>query len=159
MSTPHEVTPAALRDLSAAAEALAERIEAAHAALRAAEGTAQVGFLLDAAAGRVRDAAAALQNTSEDLARARTGRDPNLCGVPWGICPEHGNTLTVSGGKTWCSSLACGRIWPYDRLSTPCAEPVRFKVSIPHGGVSRICGAHAREAAERMEGVVVEPLG
>jgi hypothetical protein len=49
---------------------------------------------LAASSGReLRDSAANL-----DCIAAATA--PGTCGVPWGVCPEHGNTLTTSGGRT-----------------------------------------------------------
>lgn len=37
------------------------------------------------------------------------------CLIPWGVWPELGNTLTTTGGRTWCRAIGCGRRWNYDR--------------------------------------------
>ncbi len=68
-----------------------------------------------------------LLETADDLARL-AAVPAGACGIGWGVCPDHGNTLTTSGGRTWCRTPGCGRTWGYDRVSTPCAEPVTHTV-------------------------------
>jgi hypothetical protein len=39
--------------------------------------------------------------------------------VLWGVCPEHGGTLKSSGGRAWCTDLACLNAWCSASWSTP----------------------------------------
>ena len=81
---------------------------------------------------------------------------PGACPILWGVCPEHGNTLTSSSGKTWCRDVECGRTWPYDRVGLPCIEPARWRVTDQHGGTLMMCDGHALDASESLEGAQVE---
>ncbi|MFB9316588.1 hypothetical protein [Cryptosporangium minutisporangium] len=72
-------TPAALRALAAAAEDLADRVQATQAALNAAndDATRRVGWgRLEEAAGAARRAAVTLLATASELAAIRVGRRP-----------------------------------------------------------------------------------
>lgn len=155
-----DVTPAQLRELAALAEGLAAAVDAVQAALRLAdaEPTRRVGFRLDDAAGSIRRAAADLELTAGDLARLRS-RPPGTCPAEWGCCPEHGATLTSSGGGSWCSAAGCGRRWSYDRLGLPCAEPVAFEVR-GAGDVrwGPLCAGHTATARRQLDGVEVRPV-
>lgn len=75
------------------------------------------------------------------------------------MCPKHGNTLTSTGGKTWCTVTGCGRGWGYDRLAMPCAEPARRKLTDQHGAEALLCDGHALDARQRLEGATVVSLG
>lgn len=77
---------------------------------------------------------------------SRIGGETATCGVPWGICPEHGRSLRSSAGRTWCTAFGCTRSWDYDRLDTPCPEPVWAEVTFAEGETARWCEAHARDA-------------
>lgn len=57
-----------------------------------------------------------------------------LCGVLWGICPDHGPTLTGSAGRSWCQFPECDRRWSYDRLNQPCAELATHRITDRVGG-------------------------
>jgi len=96
-----EVTPAELRELAARAQALGAEIDVVLTRLHAAadEPTQRSGFRLLDAAGWARHVGTELEATAGDLARVR-GR--GQCPCDWGVCPEHGNTLSSSGGRTWC---------------------------------------------------------
>jgi hypothetical protein len=155
-----DVTPARMRALAGQAEALAAAIAAAHGGFRARDSEDPVrraGFRLSDAARQARAVAAGLHETAADLARI-AARPPGSCVIPWGVCPEHGNTLTSTGGKTWCTTPRCGRAWGHDRLAMPCAEPARWKLTDQHGAEALLCDGHALDARNRLEGAMVVPL-
>ncbi|MYT97341.1 MULTISPECIES: hypothetical protein [unclassified Streptomyces] len=81
-----------------------------------------------------------------------------LCEVPWGICPDHGPTVTSSAGRSWCHFPECGRRWSYDRLDQPCAELATHRITDGEGGSITACSVHAAEAVQQIDGAVVEPL-
>ncbi|MGW1807194.1 hypothetical protein [Streptomyces sp. NPDC002078] len=155
---PGEPTPAELRALMAEATALQGRITDIQERLRASEETRHTTFRLDDAAGRVAQAAEALGETASDLARTRVARDPKLCDVPWGVCPEHGNTLRGTGGRTWCTDPTCTRSWDYDRLGNACGEPATHTITDAEGETIRACDGHAKDAANRLDGAVITAL-
>lgn len=153
-----EPTPADIRALIADATALQERMRDIERRLSGSEETRHAVFRLDDAAGQITRVNEALENTAGELARVRAVRDGSVCAVPWGVCPEHGNTLSSSGGKTRCSQPSCGRSWNYDRLGVPCGEPLTHKVTDAAGGSFLACKAHAMDATERLIGGTVTPL-
>ncbi|MEV1238557.1 hypothetical protein ACIBO2_45125 [Nonomuraea sp. NPDC050022] len=138
------VTPAQLR-------ALASRAEALTAEVRALCGTALNGspereHLAGAwqAADQLARGAEDLQQAAADLARLQD----QPCGLPWGVCPEHGNTLSAGGGVSTCR--VCRRSWTGDLLGQPCREPRTWKVIDRAGTETRMCDGHvlgARAAA------------
>jgi hypothetical protein len=140
--TADPVTPARLRELVAEAEALAAAIDQVKADLRAddSEPRRRSAFRLDEAAGQIRRAAEDLEETAGDLARIASVQG---CAIPWGVCPEHGNTLTSSGGRSWCRFAGCGREWNYNRGGLPCAEPVAWHVVDQEGTGFDACAGHA----------------
>jgi hypothetical protein len=92
-----------------------------------------------------------MQDTATDLARI-AARATGSCAIAWGVCPEHGSTLTSTGGTAWCTVTGCGRYWGYDRLSTPCGEPARWKLTDAEGAEAVLCDGHALDARNRLEG-------
>ena len=159
----HDVTPARMRALAGQAKALATAIDAATEDFRGHSADSEdpvrrAGFRLDDAAGQARAIATEMQDTAADLARI-AARPTGSCTIPWGVCPEHGNTLTSTGGKTRCIVAGCGRTWGYDRLAMPCAEPARWKLTDQHGAKALLCDGHACDARARLEGATVVPLG
>ncbi|MBM9509941.1 hypothetical protein [Actinacidiphila acididurans] len=157
MTTPSEPTPAEVRALGDQAGALADRITALYEKLGAVADpeVRRIRFRLADASGYVHGAATDLEETARDLVRVRTARDPRLCGVPWGVCPEHGNTLRSSAGETWCMVERCGRRWTYDRLGLPCTEPITHRVTDTAGAGFDACNGHALDAEQRLEGGTV----
>lgn len=152
-------TPADLRELAAAADDLATRIGAVQAALRAEDPGARsrAGFRLDEAASQARQVSAALEGTAGEL--ARIAATPDLaCGIEWGVCPQHGNTLVSDGHRTVCKVEECPRRWGYDRVSTPCPEPVTHRITDTTGSTYDVCDGHAISARERITGATVEPI-
>jgi hypothetical protein len=152
-------TPADLRELAAAADALAGRIDAVRAALRAEDAGARrrAGFRLDDAAGNARQASRALEDTAGELARIASTPE-HACGIEWGVCPRHGSTITTTGGRSRCTVDGCGNTWGYDRLSTPCPEPVTHRITDTTGATQDVCDGHAIGARDRITDVAVEPI-
>src|SRR5690349_14642601 len=101
-------------------------------------------FRLDDAAGEARRAAAALEATAGDLARVRSR---GTCQADWGVCPKHGNTLSSTGGKTWCQHPGCQREWGYSRDALPCEEQATSRVTSAAGGEPiLLCDGHTIDA-------------
>jgi hypothetical protein len=150
---------AAARSLSLAVriEALADEIDALHGDIRDArdEPVRSAGFRCDTAIGWLRQANAQLQDTADHLNRVAAAMKPESCAVPWGVCPEHGNTLTSSGHKTWCRAPGCDQTWNYDRVGLPCIEPAHWAVTDRHGTRLVMCDGHALNASQRLEGARV----
>jgi hypothetical protein len=148
------------RELAACAQALAAAITTLYHDIRAAqdESVRRAGFRCDTARGGTQGAAGELRSTANDLDCIAASAMPGTCPVPWGVCPNHGNTLISAGGRTWCRAPGCPRTWNYDRVSLPCCEPTRWTVTDQHGGASRMCNGHALDAAERLDGAQAAPL-
>ncbi|MEU6718274.1 hypothetical protein ABZ897_42980 [Nonomuraea sp. NPDC046802] len=69
------------------------------------------------------DAPLAASGTDSTEAPARALPPPaRACGIAWGVCPEHGATLAVSGDLTSCQQG--DRSWPGDLLNQRCREPI-----------------------------------
>lgn len=155
-------TPADFLGHAGHLDAQAQDIEALHERLRGAQDapTRRAGFRLDDIAGELRKAARELQQTAEDLARIRSrgAMSRPVCGAQWGVCPEHGNTLTSSGGRSWCRVPGCGRAWGWDRGGLPCTEPAVWRMCDQKGGEMRLCEGHAIAAREQVEGARLEPI-
>ncbi|RVX47022.1 hypothetical protein EDD27_9941 [Nonomuraea polychroma] len=138
------VTPAHLR-------ALASRAEALTAEVRALCGGAPNGSPEHDHLAMARLAADWLSRGAEDLQRAAADLaklQSQPCGLPWRVCPEHGNTLSSGAGVSTCR--VCRRTWTYDRPGQPCREPVTWKVIDRAGTETRMCAGHvlgARAAA------------
>jgi hypothetical protein len=144
--------------LAVRAAALADEIDALHEAIRTArdEPVRRAGFRCDSAIGLVRQASTELGDTVDLLERVSAALRPGSCPVPWGVCPEHGNTLTSAGRKTWCRAPGCGRIWPYDRVGLPCIEPAQWQVTDQHGAVTFMCDGHALDASKCLDGAQIK---
>ncbi|MGR6924264.1 hypothetical protein ACU635_59225 [[Actinomadura] parvosata] len=78
-----------------------------------------------------------------------------VCGIGWGVCPDHGATLAVTGTATACQE--CGRSWPGDRLNQPCPEPITMTEEARHLMRTGMCGGHA-VALGAVYGIATEPL-
>jgi hypothetical protein len=104
---------AAGRALSLAirAEALADEIDALHRDIRAArdEPVRRAGFRCDTASGWIRQAGTELHDTAGHFSRIAAAMKPGACAIPWGVCPEHGSTLTSTRGNTWCRVTGAAR--------------------------------------------------
>ncbi|BDT39540.1 hypothetical protein [Streptomyces yaizuensis] len=157
-SEAQEPTPAELRALMADADTVRARIQDVHERLRGTEDIRHIAHRLEDATEALRRAHDVLDTVAGDLARARTARDPRLCTVPWGVCPDHGPTLRSSGNRTWCTAAGCTRSWDYDRMDTACAEPVTATVSHTSGTSFLACKAHAADAEQRLDGATITAL-
>lgn len=144
--------------LAVRAEALADEINALYADIRAAhdQSVRRAGFRCDTAIGYVKQASTELGDTADELERIAAALKPGACPIQWGVCPEHGNTLTSSGGKTWCRDIGCGRSWDYDRVGLPCTELAVWRVTDQSGGSLMMCDGHALDASKCLEGARVE---
>ncbi|GLW11097.1 hypothetical protein Misp01_62250 [Microtetraspora sp. NBRC 13810] len=85
-------------------------------------------------------------------------RPPGSCSMPWGVCPEHGNTLVTAAGLCRCGDSSCGRTWTYDRDSAPCAEPARWRLTDAVGESADLCDGHALDACNQVTGARVRPI-
>jgi hypothetical protein len=87
--------------------------------------------------------------------------DQQSCRAEWGICPEHGNTLSSSGGRSWCREARCGRSWEWDRGGLHCTEPAAFRVRGLGDEPERwgpVCPGHTLAALDQLEGIEMQPL-
>ncbi len=84
--------------------------------------------------------------------------DGTLCGVTWGVCPDHGATLRTDARGTGCGFPGCPRTWDYDRFAAPCEDPATHQVRDAAGGVMPLCGGHAIAVGKALEGAVITPL-
>jgi hypothetical protein len=152
-----QITPADLQALATRADQLAEKVATAKQALR--ELSAPVGYRLDDVAGGLRRAAEDIRRTAEDLdcVRARDAMR-HSCSAQWGACPEHGNTLVSSGGRSWCRAAGCGRSWSWDRGGLPCTEPADFPVRDAQGKEMLLCPGHTLAARQQLVGAKVEAI-
>lgn len=151
------VTPAELGRLAGRAHDLAAQIRVLHNRLRAAadQPTRRAASRLDTAAGVVDQAAGEIAATADDLARI-AGR--GTCAAEWGLCPEHGNTLTSTGGRTWCRRAGCRRQWDYDRDRLPCDQPATYHVHDTTGRAIDLCAGHAADARHHLAGARLTPI-
>ncbi|MGV9386921.1 hypothetical protein ACWDRB_64840 [Nonomuraea sp. NPDC003707] len=75
----------------------------------------------------------------------------HACGIAWGVCPQHGSTLAVSGDLTRCQQG--DRSWPGDRLNQRCREPITWKgtqhsFNDPERPIFGLCDGHAIAVSE-----------
>src|SRR3954469_7965955 len=93
------MTPARARELAAEAADLYRQLREADIARDAEPDPARrrAGWRLDVAAGGLRSAAEELLDTADEVIRLAV-RPAGASPVPWGVCPEHGATLSSSGG-------------------------------------------------------------
>jgi hypothetical protein len=143
------VDPARLRVLASRAEALTAEVRAL------CDSAPEPGHLAEArlAADLLAQGAEGLQRAAADLARLQA----QPCGLPWGVCPEHGNTLDFMAGVTTCR--VCRRTWDRDRLRRPCLEPVTWKVIDRAGAETRMCDGHVLGARAAAAGATFVRLG
>jgi hypothetical protein len=107
---------------------------------------------IDAAARELDDARIALTQEIAVETDRLLAADPTCCAAEWGACPEHGNTLSSSGGRTWCTRSDCGRTWLGSRLTSHCAEPAVVVVADAAGRETRLCAGHWTDARVRLVG-------
>lgn len=147
------VTPAHLRVLASRAEALTAELR--KLCDSAPHGSPEHDHLATArhAADWLARGAEELQRAAADLARL----EAQPCGLPWAVCPEHGNTLSSQAGVSTCR--VCRRSWTYDRPGQPCREPVTWKVIDRAGTETRMCDGHVLGARAAAQGATFIRLG
>lgn len=107
---------------------------------------------LDEAARATAAARAALVREIEAETDRMLAADGAVCAVGWGVCPEHGNTLSSSGGRTWCRRSGCGREWDGRRVDSHCDELAVVVAADQHGGTMRLCVGHWLDAQASLVG-------
>jgi hypothetical protein len=110
---------------------------------------------LDTAVRRLAGARAALVGDIQAATDERLAADQTRCSAQWGVCPEHGNTLSSSGGRSWCRRPGCGRSWSGSRVSGHCDEPAAVIVADRTGAQLRLCAGHWLDARELLVGAQV----
>ncbi len=110
---------------------------------------------LDTAARRLAGAREALVRDIQTVTDRRLAADETRCSAQWGVCPEHGNTLSCSGGRSRCRRAGCGRTWPGSRVAQHCDEPAAVVVADQAGGQLRLCAGHWADARQRLVGARV----
>ncbi|NBF00226.1 hypothetical protein FE391_43500 [Nonomuraea sp. KC401] len=120
------------------------------------------GHRAGAATAAVPEDASPSAATDGALASLRATTVPlpvHACGIAWGVCPEHGATLTVGGDLTRCQE--CDRSWPGDRLNQRCREPITWKGTTQRLGAPPfgLCDGHAIAVSEINDRVTLAQLG
>jgi hypothetical protein len=110
---------------------------------------------LDTAARRLAGAREALVRDIQTVTDERLAAEQTRCSAQWGVCPEHGNTLSSSGGRSWCRRAGCGRTWPGSRVSAHCDEPAMVVVVDQADAQLRLCAGHWADARTRLVGARV----
>jgi hypothetical protein len=151
-------TPAEVRALAGRAQELAREIQAMARRMETADGgVRRAGFRLREVSATVRQIAAEITATGAGLDRVRAAAAAGRCGMPWGVCPADGNTLTSTGGRSRCR--VCGYRWEYDRAGSPCTEPVSHAVTDATGATRETCTGHALAARTAVIGATITRLG
>ena len=136
-------TPGRLGQLAAAAQTLAEGIEAANQAMLSAGELDSGRFWgpLESAVDAVRRAGQELEKVAGELVRTMA-ISSGSCAVGWGVCPEHGIALTsIVDDRVVCRVLGC-RQTP-EAPSIRCSEPVAYQVVDAEGSPFLACTGHA----------------
>lgn len=110
---------------------------------------------LDDAAGVLRAAREALVEEIRTATDRHLAADESRCSAQWGVCPEHGNTLASSGGRSWCRRAGCARTWPGSRVSRHCDEPAAVLVADQAGAQMRLCAGHWTDSRVHLVGSTV----
>jgi hypothetical protein len=153
-----EPTPADVRALIAQAEALDKACKelADRFSATTAEPVRRQAHVITEAASWLTNLTEDLERVAGKLTRIRSARGHGQCRIPWGVCPDHGNTLKSSGGKSWC--MTCGREWNYDRAGLPCGEPVTSVVVDMEGTEFTTCAGHTIDVEKRLINATIRPL-
>lgn len=149
------LTPGRLGQLAAAAQTLAEGIEAANQALLSAGelDSGRFWMRLEAAADAVRRAGQELETVAGELVRTMA-ISAGSCAVGWGVCPEHGIALTsIIDNRVVCRVLGC-RQTP-EAPSIRCSEPVAYRVVDAEGAAFLACTGHAVACRRELVGAVI----
>jgi hypothetical protein len=147
-------SPGQLGQLAAVAEILAGGIDAANQGLL--HGTdlesGRYWLPLEGAAEAVRRAAEELEKVAGELVRSMaTAHGP--CEVGWGVCPDHGVTLTSTGSNVACRVIGCDRVPAAPSIQ--CTEPVAYRVVDAEGSAFLACTGHAVACRRELVGAVI----
>jgi hypothetical protein len=146
--------PGRLGQLAAAAAVVADGIDAANRGLLGGVDLDSGRYWqpLQSAAEACRRAAEELEKVAGELVRAMaTGS--GTCAVGWGVCPDHGITLTSTGPEAGCRVLSCHQ--PVTAPSVICNEPVAYRVVDAEGGAFLACTGHAVACRRELVGAVI----
>ncbi len=146
--------PGRLGQLAAAAEVLAGGIDAANQGLLRGSDldSGRYWLPLQSAAEAVRRAAEELEKVAGELVRSMAAsQEP--CAVGWGVCPEHGVTLTRIGVDAGCRVIGCHL--PAAAPSIQCTEPVAYRVVDAEGSAFLACTGHAVACRRELVGAVI----
>ncbi|WP_148256689.1 hypothetical protein [Kribbella flavida] len=145
-------TPVRVDEIALAAKALSEDLLAATQGLPESVASRQLRRDLDEAADTFRALASELQSTAGDLIRLAAS-EGQVCGVTWGVCPDHGLTLVNVGEAASCHVLGCHQeqVAPAE----PCTQPVAYKVVDVAGPAMFACAGHAIACRLHLDGAVI----
>ncbi|GAB3831029.1 hypothetical protein [Kribbella italica] len=145
-------TPVRVDEIALAAKALSEDLLAATQGMPETVASRQLRRDLDNAVETFRAVASELQSTAGSLVRLAAS-EGQVCGVTWGVCPDHGLTLMNVGEVATCHVLGCHheQQGPTDR----CAQPVAYKVVDVAGPALFTCAGHAIACRLHLDGAVI----
>jgi NAD-dependent dihydropyrimidine dehydrogenase PreA subunit len=146
-------TPVRVDEIALAAKALSEDLLIATRGLPESVESRQLRRDLDAAVETFRAVASHLQSTAGSLVRLAAS-EGLVCGVTWGVCPDHGLTLmNVDGEVASCHVLGCHlqQQAPAER----CPQPVAYKVVDAAGPALFTCAGHAIACRLHLDGAVI----
>jgi hypothetical protein len=144
--------PVRVDEMAVAAMALSDGLQAATRSLPESPGARRFRRKLDEAARTFREVAGDLENTAGDLVRVAAVAE-QTCAVTWGVCPEHGVTLMAGGEVPTCRIVGCHR--PQTGVSTPCTQPVEYRVVDAAGPALLTCTGHAIACRTLLVGAVI----
>ena len=133
-------TPVRVDEIAVAAMTLAEDLQAATQSMPDSTELRRFRHELDQAATTFREMATKLEATAGKLVRL-AANEGQVCGVGWGVCPEHGLTLMNIGDTATCHVLGCGR--QNEGEVERCEHPVAYKVVDAAGPALLTCSGHA----------------
>jgi hypothetical protein len=133
-------TPVRVDEIAVAAMTLAEDLQAATQSMPDSTELRRFRQELDQAATTFREMATKLEATAGKLVRL-AANEGQVCGVGWGVCPEHGLTLMNIGDTATCHVLGCGR--QNEGEVERCEHPVAYKVVDAAGPALLTCSGHA----------------
>jgi hypothetical protein len=133
-------TPVRVDEIAVAAMALSENLQAATRGMPETPQLRKFRQDLDQAASTFRTIAGELEATAGSLIRL-AANEGQICGVGWGVCPEHGLTLMNVGETVSCHVLGCHR--ENEGAVERCEHPVAYRVVDAAGPALLTCAGHA----------------
>ncbi|GAB2611207.1 hypothetical protein [Kribbella endophytica] len=145
-------TPVRVDEIALAAKALSEDLLAATQGMPESVASRQLRRDLDNAVETFRAVASELQSTAGSLVRLAAS-EGQVCGVTWGVCPDHGLTLMNVGDVATCHVLGCHH--EQQGPTEHCAQPVAYKVVDVAGPALFTCAGHAIACRLHLDGAVI----